>query len=578
MTAFDPRTVHTMPGQQFGTPRNDAAQYGSGQFRTDQFRTQGFAGQQFPGSVPPPPSRPSRAKRPLAAKIVAGMVAAGLVVAGAGTWMALSGSSAEAAVQTTSFAGANPTTVPFGTDAPQVAAVAATGPQTGDTTGLYAATTPAACTTADYLTQLQGDPAKLAALGGVFGIGATDVPAFVESLSPVVLRANTSVTDHPYTDGAFTAQPAILASGTAVLVNSYGEPTIKCFNGNPLTTGATAADAVTVVPTTAVITQFSFTSIDNSRVVVTPGKPDPKPNPGPNPTTPGTPGQPTPPTPDPVLQAKADQAKALAGQARAEATAARQKADDADTAARITATGAQSDEAAFRQALAQAKALGIPLQAAAKALGAAQNANPPATAAVIKQLTDDLAAKQAAQLAAAKISLELQKVANASAEQAREKADQAKYAGAAATSAEGVAAQADKNATDAQQKADDSAKTPTDDTTKNQPVKTKVDPTGTGPEGQAPITGHTPANTSIPCGAVADTTATTKNCTVPAGSADTATGTTPAKNTTGTQTGTTAGTTGTGSKGTSGSSTSGSSSSSSSAGGSQTTSKESTDK
>ena len=255
MTAFDPRTVPSMPAQQYGTPR--------------------YQGPQFPGSVPPPPPKPpSRKQRPLAAKIIAGFVAAGLVAGGAGTWMALSGSSAEAAVQTTSFAGTNPTTSPFGTDAPQVVAVSATGPQSGDTAGLFAATTPPSCDTASFLTQLQTDPAKLAAFGGVFGVGAADVPAFVNSLSPVVLRANTSVIDHPFADGAFTAQPAILAAGTAVLVDAYGLPTVKCFNGNPLTAGPGASGAVTVTPTGTAIAQFRFTTVDNSGVVIVPGKPD----------------------------------------------------------------------------------------------------------------------------------------------------------------------------------------------------------------------------------------------------------------------------------------------------------------
>ncbi|HEY2222093.1 DUF6777 domain-containing protein [Actinomycetospora sp.] len=275
MTAFDPRTVHSMPAQQYGTPRPDAAP----------FRTQGFGNQQFPGPIPPPPSRPSRGKRPMAAKLVAGLIAAGLVAGGAGTWIALSGASTEAAVQTTSYAGADPTTTPFGTDAPQVAAVSASGPQSGDTAGLFAATTPPSCNNADFLAQLQADPDKLAAFGGVFEIGASDVPAFVDSLSPVVLRAATSVTDHPFADGAFTEQPAVLASGTAVLVNSYGEPTVKCFNGNPLTGGAAAAGAVTVTPTGQAIAQFRFTSVDNTTTVVVPGKPDPKPHPGPNPTS-----------------------------------------------------------------------------------------------------------------------------------------------------------------------------------------------------------------------------------------------------------------------------------------------------
>jgi hypothetical protein len=265
MTTFDPRTVRpSYPDQQFGG-------------------AQQFPGQQFPGPVPPPPSRPSR-KRPLAAKIVTGLVAVAIVAGGAGTWIALSGTSAEAAVQSTSFAGANPTTSPFGTDNPEVATVAATGQQTGDTPAMYAATTPPSCNNADFLSQLQADPNKLAAFGGVFGIGPADVPAFVNSLSPVVLRAATSVTDHPFTDGAFVEQRAVLAAGTAVLVNSYGEPTAKCFNGNPLTAGAPASDAVTVAPTATAMTTFQFTTIDNSGPVVVTTPPDPKPIPGPNPT------------------------------------------------------------------------------------------------------------------------------------------------------------------------------------------------------------------------------------------------------------------------------------------------------
>lgn len=258
MTHFDPRTVHPFQAQQYGTPRPDAASLGS---------------RSLPGPVPPPPP-PKPSRRPLAGKILAGLVAAGLVAGGAGTWIALSGASTEAAVQTTSFAGANPTTSPFGTDAPQVAAVAATGPQAGDTAGLYAATTPPSCDTASFLSQVQADPAKLAAFGGVFGVARGDVPAFVNSLSPVVLRAATSVTDHPYVDGAFTAQPAVLAAGTAVLVDSYGLPTVKCFNGNPLTSGPAAAGAVTVTPTTSAITQFRFSTVDNRGVVTVPGKPD----------------------------------------------------------------------------------------------------------------------------------------------------------------------------------------------------------------------------------------------------------------------------------------------------------------
>jgi hypothetical protein len=253
--------------------------------------------------------------------------------------MAFSGSDAQAAVQSTSFAGANPTTAPFGVDAPQVAAVAATGPQAGDTSGLYATTNPPACTTADFLSQLQADPTKLAAFGGVYGLGADDVPAFVDSLAPVVLRANTSVTDHPYQDGAFVEQPAVLAAGTAVLVNSYGEPTVKCYNGNPLTGGAPVADAISVLPTDQVITNYQFTTIDNTSVVVVPGKPDPKPNKGHN--------------PDPFLQAEADAAKQLAENARKDATTARSDATQAAQAQKDAQANLDAADLAVQQAQAK---------------------------------------------------------------------------------------------------------------------------------------------------------------------------------------------------------------------------------
>ncbi|NMO93709.1 DUF6777 domain-containing protein [Actinomycetospora sp. TBRC 11914] len=233
-----------------------------------------------PGPVPPPPPV-RRPRRPVVGKIVAGAVAVALVAGGAGAWVAFSGAGEAAAVQSTSFAGSDPTTVPFGTDAPQVATVAATGPQAGDTPAMYAATTPPSCDTTAYMAALQADPAKLAAFGGVFGLGPADVPAFVRSLSPVVLRAATSVTDHPFTDGAFVERPAVLAPGTAVLVNSYGEPTVKCYNGNPLTAGATVPNAVTVTPTA--MTTFHFTTIAGSGTVDVPTPRDPKPHPGPNP-------------------------------------------------------------------------------------------------------------------------------------------------------------------------------------------------------------------------------------------------------------------------------------------------------
>ncbi|MDL5160076.1 DUF6777 domain-containing protein [Actinomycetospora termitidis] len=474
----DPRTVRPSHPQFTGRPQQFAPQqFGPQQPFPQQppfgghpaFRPQGFPGQQFQGPVPPPPAAPLPKKRPIAGKIIAGLVAAGLVVGGAGAWYALSDSSASA-VQATSFAGADPTTSPFGTDHAEVATVSAEGPQSGDTKGLYATTTPASCDDAAFLQQLQADPAKLAAWGGVYGLAAKDVPAFVESLSPVVLRAATSVTDHPFRDGAFVEQPAVLAPGTAVLVNSYGEPTVKCYNGNPLTAGPATAGAVTVTPTTRVVTNFSFTTVDNSRVVVTPGKPDPKPNKGPNPGA-----------PDPVLSQKAADAQKLADQARKDADAATAKADEAY--AKSVAARTEEQKLTALEKSAQGR-----LGDANTALQIADGERVKAMAAVPVDAGRRAAADQAyleARIAQSKAQDEA-KVAGEAAKKARDDAEEAdaqlRNASSAARSAEGVAKAAEEAAKKAKDDADASAKG-----TEQEKADEKTDP-ATGEQAQVPAT------------------------------------------------------------------------------------------
>jgi hypothetical protein len=315
-----------------------------------------------------------------------------------------------------------------------------------------------------------------------------------------------------------------------VLVNSYGEPTVKCFNGNPLTGGAPLADAVTITPTNQVISSFQFTSVDNSSVVVVPGKPDPKPNKGPN--------------PDPFLQAKADAAKQLAENARTEATTARADA--------TKLAGAQKD--------AETK-----LGAAAQAFGQAQqklaSLNP------FLQPLEFAQAQQALQLAASALSQAQTDLGKA--KQAATDAD------TKAKNLEDKAKADEEAAAKATQEAEDSKNPHKKGKDEDKPVEVKkVDPTLVGPEGQTPITGQ--AGSSIPCGAVADSAVATNECKVPSGSADAATGTKPATGTTGGSTSTGSTSTGSGSGSSSVSGSSGSSSSSGS--GSQSPAKGGTDK
>ena len=81
---------------------------------------------------------------------------------------------------------------------------------------------------------LEQDSDRAKAWAGVFAINADQIPAFIRDLTPVLLRADTRVTDHRYVDGRVGPRQAVLEQGTAVLVNKFGEPTVRCYSGNPL--------------------------------------------------------------------------------------------------------------------------------------------------------------------------------------------------------------------------------------------------------------------------------------------------------------------------------------------------------
>ncbi len=222
------------------------------------------------GGPPGPPSRGPRTNHTLRSKIVAGVLAASVVLGG-GAWFAATSGTASADVQTVSFAGDAPFTAPVGTDQPDVAGSDATGAQSGTAPGTFAATTPPACDGAALVAQLQADPAKAQAWAQVEGIAPAEIPSYVKSLSPAVLRADTAVTDHGFRDGHFTEAPAVLAQGTAVMVSSYGQPTVKCFNGNPLTPpSAPVSDAVTITPSAAAVGALVFSSADGGGQITTP--------------------------------------------------------------------------------------------------------------------------------------------------------------------------------------------------------------------------------------------------------------------------------------------------------------------
>lgn len=129
---------------------------------------------------------------------------------------------------------------------PPAQSVAVTA-QRGDTPGLYGGTQDNASCDSDQLVAFLGanpDKAKawVAALnadpnlnwdGGT--LTTADIPAYVASLTPLVLREDTRVTNHGFKNGQPTViRQSVLQKGSAVLIDKYGSPRVKCFCGNPL--------------------------------------------------------------------------------------------------------------------------------------------------------------------------------------------------------------------------------------------------------------------------------------------------------------------------------------------------------
>ncbi|WP_322657494.1 DUF6777 domain-containing protein [Streptomyces justiciae] len=109
----------------------------------------------------------------------------------------------------------------------------------GATPGLYGGTArTGSCDVNRQIEHLTTDPAKGRAFAQVAGVTQASIPSYLRSLTSVVLRADTRVTNHGYRAGEATSFPSVLQAGTAVLVDNRGVPRVRCACGNPLTPSA----------------------------------------------------------------------------------------------------------------------------------------------------------------------------------------------------------------------------------------------------------------------------------------------------------------------------------------------------
>ncbi|MEW2512753.1 DUF6777 domain-containing protein [Streptomyces sp. NPDC046870] len=105
----------------------------------------------------------------------------------------------------------------------------------GATPGLYQGTPRvAACDVERHIGRLAADGARADAFAQVAGVTRSALPGYLRGLTPVVLGADTRVTNHAYRDRAAARYQAVLQAGTAVLVDDRGVPRVRCACGNPL--------------------------------------------------------------------------------------------------------------------------------------------------------------------------------------------------------------------------------------------------------------------------------------------------------------------------------------------------------
>ncbi|MGW0037833.1 DUF6777 domain-containing protein [Gordonia sp. NPDC003376] len=103
----------------------------------------------------------------------------------------------------------------------------------GTTAGLYAGGANT-CDTAALGNYLANNPSQARAWASVFGISTGAIPYYLDTLTPVVLTADTWVTNYSYQGGSAQAYQDVLQAGTAVLVDGAGVPRVRCACGNPL--------------------------------------------------------------------------------------------------------------------------------------------------------------------------------------------------------------------------------------------------------------------------------------------------------------------------------------------------------
>lgn len=91
------------------------------------------------------------------------------------------------------------------------------------------------CDIVTLANDLDTDPATAQAWGLALGLKPQQLPYYLNTLTPVILMADTWVTIAELVDGDYVSKQAVLQAGNAILIDPIGVPRTHCASGAPLT-------------------------------------------------------------------------------------------------------------------------------------------------------------------------------------------------------------------------------------------------------------------------------------------------------------------------------------------------------
>lgn len=134
----------------------------------------------------------------------------------------------------------DPFTPPVAQDAKDVPPVETKQPTevSGDKVGLYGGSEEINSCNKKQLSDFLAAPENRQmgeAWAKTLGISYDETGSYIDKATSALLRSDTLVTNHGWENGQATGFPSVLQAGTAVLLDDYGVPTVRCYCGNPLT-------------------------------------------------------------------------------------------------------------------------------------------------------------------------------------------------------------------------------------------------------------------------------------------------------------------------------------------------------